>query len=211
MLEGVPASLTALVLVVVAVVPGACFVWGFEETRKRRVGDINFEGDRRPPGERMVLFVVATVTYHLLVGWPEYLLWREHLSGADSFTPGRFALVWGALAAALVIPALAGLAVGSLWPHALRGDPWRQALTAVGPCYMRVRLPEGDIVAGRFGIESWAGLGPTRDLYLEEAFEVRQDGSLGSGLGFPLFIPGEQVRAVDFVPAETDGTDGGDE
>jgi hypothetical protein len=208
-LEGIPTSLASAALILVAVIPGACFVWGFEAAYRRprlvsegRSIPARITGQRTPPGERILLFVLATVGYHLVLGWPEYLLWREHFSEPRSLSPGRFAVFWLAAVAAVALPGAAGWSVGRLWRQPLRDDDaWYYALATHAPCYVRVHTTAGKILGGFFGDLSVATFDPRGDLLIEQAFDVAPDGTLGQGCGYAAFVAGDQIRAVDFIQA----------
>jgi len=146
------------------------------------------------PGERIVTFLVAAVGYHIIVGWPEWLLWRSHLMGRPAWTStGRVALLWGALVAAVLLPLAAGWLSGRLWGGARR-DAWLHALSTSGECYIRVHMKEG-VLARLFGPRSLASIGQRRDLYLARIFQKRW-GSEGS-----------TIRARALVARDSDGVE----
>lgn len=201
MLTGVPDSLKTLVILLVAVVPGACFVWGYERVRRHRQGRLTIEGQKLEGNERVLVFLLAAIGYHLVLGWPEYLAWRYWMRGSSDFTPDRFGLAWVTVACAVALPAAAGWIAARLWPlHSTRTDAWSVALEDLGSGYLVVTTTDGSSIAGRFAGHSVAGLGDQRDLYLEEEHELQPDGLLGPGRGYALFVPASSIRWVALIP-----------
>ena len=71
-----------------------------------------------------------SLIFHLVLGWPEYWLYRLALT-AESFTAGQFAAAWGAGVLLMVIPAVVDTVLGGL--YATRGTrtgwTWRVRFT----------------------------------------------------------------------------------
>lgn len=110
--------------VVVAVVPGAAYTWSFE----RQAGAFGLTAV-----DRTMRFVVASLGFHLLLGWPEYVAWRSVADG--SLSVGSFGIAWAAVVLLVAVPSAVGWALGALWSS--QHDPdrhrrLRQALRLAG-------------------------------------------------------------------------------
>lgn len=68
-------------------------------------------------------------------------------------------------------------------------------------CWVLVHLKSGSVIGGIFGRHSFASLTPhPRDLYLEQSYEVKEDGTFGEPLGDTLgeWIDGGDIERVQF-------------
>lgn len=67
-----------------------------------------------------------------------------------------------------------------------------------------MRLADNTWAAGRFAAASYAGGFPHEaDLFLEEAWEINEDGTLGTdGLGYALYLPAAIIKWFEVVPEE---------
>lgn len=227
-----PSTGAALVIVLLAIVPGALYTWTFE----REAGSWGVT-----LADRTLRFLAVSVVFHLIAAWPEYVLWRYALAGAsaEAVDAPRFAALWLAAVAMAGIPAALGTVAGGLyrsrtlregWPRlrkrlAPAAETWLLRML-VGPepaprawddffserpkCYLRVRTTDGAWLAGKFAAESYAGGFPEEgDLLLEDALEVDEDTlQLGNSLGYPVYIRSGQIAWMEIIPESKEASDG---
>jgi hypothetical protein len=216
-----PSSVTAVLIVIVAVLPGCMYTWAFE--RQASAFGVTF-------ADRTLRFVAISLLFHLALGWPEYGLYRFALT-TDDFLVGQFAAAWLAALIVMLLPLTVGTVLGGLYASRISRDGWsrvRRLLTvdrenrmikvALGrtpaprawddlfsgrpSAYLRVRTVDGTWLAGRFADRSYAGGFPhDKDLLLEEAWQIDPaDGVLGEeGLGYPVYISAEQIGWLEIV------------
>lgn len=217
-----PSTFVGLLIALVAVLPGALYVWAYERQSTARGVTL---------ADRTLRFVAASVVLHLLLAWPEYGLYRLALHGGDRLAVGQFAVAWFWLILVTVVPYGAGTILGGLyatrsaregWERVRRRLPaereerllrvmlgrdpapraWDHLFSERPAAYLRVRTPEGHWIAGQFAEASYAGGFPhDRDLLLEQAWEVDQEtGVLGErGLGYPVYLPASSIGWVDVL------------
>lgn len=220
----VPTTWTALLLLLVAVLPGAMFTFGFERQVSAYGATL---------ADRVLRFVAVSVVFDLLYAWPAYAAYRLWLDG-EPVGAAQFAVAWGAMVATALVPATLGSVVGGLYATRNSRHGWEWLRRAVLPpprearllrlvlgrdpaprawddlfserpvAYLRVRTTTGEWLAGRFAQASYAGGFPyERDLLLEEAWPVDADGTLGPWpLGYPVYIPAASIAYIDVVPEE---------
>jgi hypothetical protein len=191
-----PDSLLALGILLVAVLPGAIYTWAFE--REAGLYGVTL-------ADRMLRFVAGSTVMHLILAWPEYLIYRFAIEGRDQILAGQFAALWIGLLVLAALPAAAGTILGELyatrtsrlgwrglrrWLTAnqerrllrilLGRDPapraWDDLFSEQLQCYLRVRTTSDRWLAGKFAGGSYAGGYPNEpDLLLEEAYAVDQE------------------------------------
>jgi hypothetical protein len=215
----VPTTATALVLLVVAVLPGSVYTWAFE--RQASAYGVTL-------ADRVLRFVAVSLAYDVAYAWPAYLLRRNAL---PPWRPGAFAVVWAAVLVGLGVPACVGTVIGGLYATRGTRSGWRRLrdgpLTArrearllrfvLGPdpaprawddffsrrpaAYLRIRTREGEWVGGRYGSDSYAGSFPNdADLLLEEAWATDDNGLLvGPGLGYPVYVSASTIAFMDIL------------
>lgn len=219
-------------MVVVAVLPGALYVWGFE----REAGPFGVS-----VSDRVLRFLSASMLIHLVAAWPLYGVWQVTLRDGLPIAASEFALLWGAAAVLLVGASAGGSLVGILYAtrnrpeaHArlrrmLRLDSptgrareerllrlllgrtpapraWDSLFAERPDGFLRVRMANGDFVVGRFAAASYAGSYPAeRDLLLEEVYSVSESGAIGSGLGYAVYLPETVIEGVDLLGGDQDG------
>lgn len=223
-------SAIGLIILLVAVLPGAAYTWGFE----RQAGSF-----RVSLADRTLRFVGASVLFHLALAPLNWLLYRLLVPFGRAVDGGDFLLLWAAVGVLTFLPYAVGNAVGGLYRsrHA-RDTSWRwarrfltrqreerllRALLGHDPAprawdhlfaprpngFVRVRLIDGVWIAGKFADRSYAGGYPNQpDLLLEEAWSLDSpDGSLGEqGLGYPLYVSASQISWLEMI--ETTQADG---
>jgi hypothetical protein len=216
----VPDTIVGLLIVVVAVLPGLMYTLSFE----RQAGDFGATF-----ADRTMRFIAASVGFHVLAAWPEYLLFRAVLRDVEpaALTVGQFAVLWAAGILLVGLPAVAGTLVGHHYANRSRlGDGSRRALRwilgrDVAPrawddffserptTYLRVRTAEGALLGGLFASRSYAaGFPHDPDLLLEEAYGVDPDtGELDGPLGYPLYIPAGQIVWMEIIRPQPIGDD----
>jgi hypothetical protein len=199
----VPGTLQGLLVVILAVLPGAMYVWGFErEAGTWRIG----------LSDAVLRFVVASAVFQVLFAAPLYVLYQRYvhhdvtLAGQPVLRGGQPAhenpLAEGEVPAWLFIvplvyvavPAALGTAVGRAvqskrrWPRrfarVLAGkDPaprgWDHLFASRPSGTVRVRLKDGKWIGGAFGEGSYAAGFPDKpqDLLLEQSYQLKDDGS----------------------------------
>jgi ABC-type Fe3+ transport system permease subunit len=140
---------TALV-VLVGVIPGALFVWGWERQR-------GTWGIKRT--DRVLRMAGASVVLHVLAAPATYWFWLEYLQDSNLAEGGADRWAWASVILFVMVPGLLGIIVGwfanqDWWPGPwLRGKnsaprAWDQALSGGFPAYVRLRLDTGHIHAG---------------------------------------------------------------
>jgi hypothetical protein len=202
-----PDSLLALGILLVAVLPGAIYTWAFE--REAGLYGVTL-------ADRLLRFVAGSTFMHLVLGWPEYLVFRLAIEDRERILAGQFAVLWLGLLVLAGLPALAGTILGELYATRTSRTGWRwlrrwltanrerrllRILLGRDPaprawddlfseqlqCYLRVRTVGDTWLAGKFASGSYAGGYPNEpDLLLEEAYEVDQVSGI---LGRPLGYP----------------------
>ena len=213
----IPTSLIALSIITVAVLPGSMYTWAFE--RQVAAYGANL-------ADRVLRFVALSVLFHLALGWVEYWLFRIAFSG-HRFGGGQFAIAWATVAILVVVPAAFGTVIGGLYASRSDRDGWawiRRRLSAQTEphilqfilgrtpaprawdnmfserqnLYLRVETTDGTAVAGLFADKSYAGGFPhDADLFLEESWSMRDDGSLDQPLGYPVYLPAGQIARIE--------------
>lgn len=222
-----PASIIALLVVVVAILPGSVYTWAYE--RQANAFGVTF-------ADRTLRFIALSLIFHLILGWPEYWLYRLAFT-AERFGAGQMAAAWGAGLLLVVLPATVGSVLGGLYSSrsdrvgwvwirswlspqreqrllraALGKTPapraWDDLFSDAVFAYLRVRTVSGDWIAGLFSDQSYAGGYPhTADLLLEEAWEVSDEAVLERSLGYRVYIPADQIAWVEVIPQQNDKED----
>lgn len=218
----VPTTGEALLVLLLAVLPGAMFTFGFE----RQAGAFGVT-----LADRVLRFVAVSTAFTAAYAWPVFLARNPLLSG--DLDAGRFALLWVSAVVGLSLPLVCGTTIGALyatrrtragWPWLRRGlltpdretrllrwvlgpDPapraWDHVFSERPTAYLRVRTTSGGWVGGAFASESYAGGFPQDgDLYIEEAWPVDEQGLFGSAsLGYGIYVPAATIAYVEIVPS----------
>src|SRR6266550_4352096 len=111
-----PDSLQALGILLVAVLPGAVYTWAFE--REAGLYGVTL-------ADRMLRFVAGSIVMHLILAWPEYLVFRLAIDHAGRIRSGQFAVLWLGLILLSAIPAAAGTVLGELYATRTSRLGWR--------------------------------------------------------------------------------------
>jgi hypothetical protein len=223
-----PSTFPALLIFLLAVLPGAIYIWSFERVVGRWGIGL---------ADRVFRFIAVSAAFQLTFGVVAYVMWTTWAYQSTNGHPGRWARdrathgtafpwwVYAVPLAYLLVPALfgtaAGRAVGSRRWHwlgtAVAGrDPAPRAwdhLFGPRPSGLVRALLKGDggWVGGLFGEFSYAaGYPEPQDLYLERAYAFDQaagtfardaDGfpvPLGSG----LLVRWDELEFLEFFPEE---------
>jgi hypothetical protein len=214
-----PASLIALAIVIVAVVPGSMYTWAYE--REASAFGVTL-------ADRTLRFIAISLLFNLVLGWPEYLLYRVALAG-QRFEVGQFAATWTAVLLVVALPGVIGTVLGGLYATRNSREGWALIRNRLSPererrllrlalgrtpaprawddlfsdrptMYLRVQTADGTPVAGLFADDSYAGGFPyDADLLLEDAWNLNDDGSFGRSLGYPVYIPAAQIARMEIV------------
>ncbi|MGH3320202.1 MAG: DUF6338 family protein [Streptosporangiaceae bacterium] len=224
-----PGTVTALLIVIVAVLPGSVYTWAYE--RQTSPYGVTF-------ADRTLRFIAVSLIFHLVLAWPEYAVYRGAIAGRGSLGLVQFVVLWLGLLVLVAVPASVGTILGGLYATrstreglgwlrrrlsaeterrllrvALGRTPapraWDDLFSEHPSAYIRVRTPDGVWIAGRFAKDSYAaGFPNSTDLLLEEAWEVEQSsGVLGdAGFGYPVYVPAERIAWMEILPEE--GSDG---
>lgn len=181
-----PTTLEALIVMAIALLPGATFVWALE----RVTGKWEFG-----LSDRLLRFVVFSAMIHTpafpLTAW---LVQLYMLESKVSLTRGAVFVFWGALVVYTFGPALLGSAVGRgarrrrVWSEWFTGrDPapraWDNLFLLEGQTgWVLLKLKSGPWIGGAWiddeerGLRSFAGGYPyPADIYLAETAEVDPD------------------------------------
>jgi hypothetical protein len=232
----VPNTVAGVLVLLVAVMPGASYLWGFE----RQAGQFGVSLT-----DRSLRFIGCSVTFHGLFAGLEYLVYRIAVEGRTSLAAGQFVVLWATGVLLIGVPYLVGSVLGGWYrsqatPQHREGwlrrripgrvedrilrtllgrtpapRAWDQMFANGASTYLRVRV-KGDIwLAGRFADRSYAGGYPNpTDLLLEEAWAINQDtGELvgDSGLGYPLYVAAGEIVFIERIPERSaNGDNGGD-
>lgn len=215
----IPTNWTALLLLAVAVLPGAMFTFAFE----RQAGAFGVS-----LADRVLRFVAVSGLLAVLYAWPAYGFHR-FVFDAKPFRTAQFAVAWCAAVVGLALPAAAGTALGGLyatrgtrtgWQRIRKGltperetrllqaalgrDPapraWDHYFSERPTVYLRVRRQDGTFMAGLFAQNSYAGGFPQDgDLLLEQAWSLDEDGALTKALDYSLYIPAGTISDVEII------------
>lgn len=194
-----PDTPVGLLILIASVLPGALYTWAFE----RQVSSFGVTF-----ADRLLRFVALSLLFHLVLGWPEFLLYRA-LVTAHHVASGQFAAVWEAGLLVFAVPAGVGTVLGGLYATRSTRQGWTRVRRRLTPAaeerilrvalgrmpaprawddvfsdrptaYVRIWTADGAWVAGRFASGSCAaGFPHEPDLYLEEAWDIGPDGTLG--------------------------------
>jgi hypothetical protein len=169
-----------IAVLVIAVVPGALFLWSFE--RIAGAWGISLS-------DRLLRFVGISVFLHVLAAPVTYTLWRDYLR-PDSFDNGNVFLplwLWPVAVGYVAVPVLlgTGLAIGLKkelkWLTTLQVAPspptaWDAIFSAEPEGWILIRLKSGRWIGGRYAEGSYAGGFPEPpDLFLSEEYVVDQE------------------------------------
>lgn len=224
-----PTTVEALGLLLIAVLPGAVYVWAFE----REAGPFGVT-----LGDRVLRFVSTSLLLHAVFAWPLYLAWRLSFRPPGMVTAGRFAVLWIAALVVLLLAATAGSIVGTV--YATRGKPdedvplrrrlrfdgergnrrlaqtlhlllgrapapraWDSLFAERPDGFFRVLLPDDEFVVGRFAKRSYAaGYPAAPDLLLEDVYAVDDDGNVGDALGYAVYLPTDVIKGIELLGSD---------
>lgn len=220
-----PSSLAALGVLILAVLPGLLYVWGFErEAGRWSIG----------PSDRVLRFLAVSCLFlavfslplvHFLAAVEEVRREQPTLSEALLRLPGWVAgLPLLYVATPLAAGTLAGVSVrrrraGGVWAMTSRilagPEPaptaWDELLLPRPSGLIRLRLTDGRWVGGLFAGQSYASGSTDRpqDLLLEVAVEVGEDGSFALDregrpvpVGSALLLMRDTVQHLEFFDRE---------
>ena len=207
-----PETAQALAIAVVAVLPGAISVWGYE----RRVGKWSIASP-----DRVIRFVATSAAFHAALAPLTYWLWRHYVhSGRLDRHDTLPIFLWLALLLYLAVPYALGRVVG----RALTGDLVGGWLPKSNPAprswdfffamkpsgWMRIRLKSGRWIGGAYAPGSHAsGYPEAPDLYLVTTAKMDQESGdfLTNDAGGvvlregTLFVNGAEIEYFEFVQA----------
>lgn len=213
-----PSSTVGLLILVAGLLPGASYTWAFE----RQAGSYGVS-----LADRTFRFIAVSLFFHLLLGWPEYWLYRIAFSSFHHFGAGQFAAAWVGTLLITSLPAIVGTAVGRLYvtrrkvvgykrlSSVLSSKPvrlllgserapraWDDLFSERPTFYVRLRTTNGSWLAGLFADQSYVGAYPNDgDLYLEQAWSL-DDKTMALGrcpLGYSLYIPSSQIAWLEII------------
>lgn len=145
------------------------------------------------------------------------------------FGVAQFAAAWGAVVLLTVLPAVAGSYLGRLYatrrtdrPSWLRRQAsagkitkrlldyvvgherapraWDDVFSERPMTYVRVRTTDGFWVAGLFASRSYAAGYPNDpDLFLEQAWSLKDDATLGEPLGYSIYVPAQRIAWREII------------
>ena len=210
-----PETFQSLAVLLLALLPGALYVWAFE----LQAGAWGVQ-----LSDRLLRFVGFSAAMHALLAPITYLLWVDFVRSGRLGSGTAPLILWLAPLAYVGVPILLGTFVG-------RGTrsrrPWASSFTGPNPAprawdhlfgarprgWVRLRLKSGTWLGGAFatradGTRAYAaGYPEQQDLYLVESVEV--DPETGSFLlddegtpvsrGSSILIRWEEVEYLDFI------------
>jgi hypothetical protein len=212
-----PDTFQALVVLVLALLPGALYVWSFE----RLVGawGIGFS-------DRVLRFVGVSAVLHALAAPVTYRLYLTYVRSGRLLGGHAGVAVWVASLVYVACPIAFGSLVGV---GTLRRWPWAAYVTGLEPAprawdylfglkpdgWIRLRLKSGTWLGGAYAVkeDGWAsyasGYPETQDLFLVEAAEL--DAETGEFLfdedgdpllrGSGILIRWDEVEYLEFIDA----------
>lgn len=215
-------TLLSLVIIWMAVLPGALFIWAFEMLAGRWTTGIR-GGLLRSVGYSAVFHIIfLPLTYHLRVSY-----W-------DRIWEGRYVnpWVWALIAIYVIVPVVLGLLTGWSIRQADSGKPkshlWVRLLIGTSPAprawdhlfgrrkltgWVRLRTKSGSYIGGYYEESSYvSGYPDPQDLFLGCVAEIDPDsGEIARSLdGAPrllssgLLIRWNEVEYLEFMPDEVD-------
>lgn len=206
-----PTSFDALAVLVIAILPGASFMWALE----RIVGGwgIGFS-------DRVLRFIGVSAILHLLAAGGTYLLWFNYFrEGAWNAADKLPWWLWLVVAAYVLIPIVLGTLFGLAVRHKnlpewLTGSnpaptAWDQVFFDAPDAWIRMKLKSGPFIGGAFAKGSYAGGYPEpADLWLKEAAEVDPDtGEFARDAhgqaklkGYGLLVRWDELEYLEFAP-----------
>ena len=212
-----PDTFQALSVLILALLPGALYVWAFE--RYAGAWGVRLS-------DRLFRFIGFSALMHVLLAPVTYRLWVDFVRSGRLAAGAVPIAIWFVPIAFVVIPMLAGSVIGratrqrKTWATLFTGpDPAPRAwdhLFGSGPDgWIRLRLKSGRWIGGAFarqpdGSRSYAaGYPEDQDLYLLEAVEVDPDtgsfilGEDGAAVsrGSSILVRWEEVEYLDFIEA----------
>jgi hypothetical protein len=216
----IPTSVVALGIVVLAVLPGSMYTWAFE--RQVIAYGVTL-------ADRVLRFIALSVLFHVILGWGEYWLFRSAFMGeqfgggqfaaawaavtllvavpaiAGTVTGGLYATrsnrdtEWTWLRRRIT-PAREARLLRFLLGRSPAPRAWDNLFAERPTAYLRIETVDGAALAGLFADASYAaGFPNDPDLYLEQAWSVTDDGSLGEALGYPMYIPAGQIARMEVL------------
>jgi hypothetical protein len=180
----VPQTFQGIIVIAIAMLPGALYTWGFERIVGNWAAGVS---------DRLLRFIGVSAGFHVVWAPADLWIWSEFIrsgrleSGDASFT------LWLAAMVYVAAPFLLGTAVGRATK---RRKPWATLFTGPSPAprawdqlfspgpdgWIRVRLRTGTWVGGAYsrhpsgGIGSYAaGYPDLQDLLLGDTAEVEPD------------------------------------
>ena len=196
------------------------YIWAYE--RQASAFGVTFT-------DRTLRFIAISLLFHLVLGWPEYLLYRVAANGSE-FAAGQFVAAWVAAVLLVVLPAAVGTVLGGLYATRNSREGWTWLRRGLSPereqrllrlalgrtpaprawddlfsdrptVYIRVRTIDGTWLAGLFADHSYAGgLPPSRGLLLEQAWTFdADDGTLEEPLGYSVYVLASQIAWLETI------------
>lgn len=207
----------AIAVAVVAMLPGALYVWGFE----RQVGNWGIG-----LSDRLFRFFGTSALFHALIAPITYWLWATYVRSGEVGTGRPLPLwLWAIVLGYVAVPFLAGSRVGV---GTRNGESWARVFTGPDPAprawdyffasrpdgWVRLRLKSGVWIGGAYapsdgGLQSYAaGYPEPQDLFLAETVEVDPDtGEFLLVNGAPVFretsllIRWDEIEFLEFDDA----------
>jgi hypothetical protein len=215
-----PSTFVALAVLVIAVLPGAAYTFAFE----REAGSFGVTA-----ADRALRFLASSMVFHLAFAPVGYGIYRLLIGRTGELGIGPFALTYLAALTSVALPAAVGTVLGGLYATRgtregwcwlrrrltahreaqllrvlLGGDPapraWDDLFSTRPNFYVRVKTSDGTMLAGAFAKSSYAaGFPQETDLFLEQAHNVLDDGTIGEALGYAYYLPADQIAWLEIV------------
>ncbi len=216
-----PSTFQAVAAFLIAILPGALTVWGYERVSGRWSMGLS---------DRILRFLGISAVLHALAAPATYLIWHEYLrTGArdpnEKLPLGFWPIVVLYVAVPLAIGTLFALGIKQKLPlaKALIGDDpaptaWDYLFHDETRGWVRLRLKTGTWLGGAFAEGSYvAGYPEPADIYVSQAADI--DTETGEfkrdAQGKPVLtengflVRWEEVEFLVFTTRKDDGSDGG--
>lgn len=210
-----PDTFQAVAVLVVALLPGALYVWAFERQAGRWGVGLS---------DRLLRFVGGSALFHAVAAPLTYWVWADQWHDINSGEPVTWWL-WPLVLAYVAVPAVGGTVVGrgvrdeKGWTTIFTGpDPapraWDHLFGQKAEGWVRLRMKSGVWLGGAYadgnGRRSYAaGYPEPQDLYLATAveldpetgaFAVDEDGNVAL-LDGGILVRWEEVEHLEFIDA----------
>jgi hypothetical protein len=211
----VPDTFQSLAVLLLALLPGALYIWGFE----REAGQWGISAS-----DRVLRFIGASAVFHAVAFPVTFQLWRVQIrSGRLAAGRANWVVLWVACLCYVAVPVAVGSVVGvgarqsRRWTRFVVGrhpapKAWDHLFAREEPGWMRMKMRSGPWIGGLFAdvgpIGPYAaGYPDAQDIYLASTAEIdRITGEFVLDDGAPvttnsgLLVGWDQIEYLEFTP-----------